>query len=60
MFWGVVRINLLQVQGGRQNAQGPILQSVMADLFPNGFIWTPLCPDLDQALREPRYRAYAI
>ena len=22
----------------------------MAELFPNGFIWTPVCPDLDQAL----------
>ena len=27
----------------------------MADLFPNGFIWTPFCPDLDQAIFEPRY-----
>ena len=29
----------------------------MADLFPNGFIWTPLCPDLDQAIGEPRYES---
>ena len=25
----------------------------MADLLRNGFIWTPFCPDLDQAIFEP-------
>ena len=27
----------------------------MADLLPDGFIWTPFCPDLDQAIFEHRY-----
>ena len=27
----------------------------MADLLPDGFIWTPFCPDLDQAIFEPMY-----
>ena len=27
----------------------------MADLFPDGFIWMPFCPDLDQAIVEFRY-----
>ena len=26
----------------------------IADVFPTGFILTPLCPDLDQAIREPK------
>ena len=26
----------------------------MADSFPNGFIWAPFCPDLDQATCQPR------
>ena len=27
----------------------------MAELLPVGFIWIPFCPDLDQAIFEPRY-----
>ena len=27
----------------------------LADLLPDGFIWTPFRPDLDQAILEPRY-----
>ena len=27
----------------------------MANLLPYGFLWTPFCPDLDQAILEPRY-----
>ena len=31
------------------------LPETMADLLPDGFIWTPFCPDLDQAIFEPMY-----
>ena len=31
------------------------LPETMADLFPDGFIWTPFCPDLDQPIFEPMY-----
>ena len=31
------------------------LPKAMADLLPYGFIWTPFCPDLHQAIFEPRY-----
>ena len=27
----------------------------MADVLPDGFTWTPFCPDLGQAILEPRY-----
>ena len=30
------------------------IQQTIADLFPDGFIWTPFSPDLDQATFEPR------
>ena len=29
------------------------LPETVADLLPDGFIWTPFCPDLDQAIFEP-------
>ena len=31
------------------------LPETIADLLPYGFIWTPFCPDLDQAIFKPRY-----
>ena len=31
------------------------LHKTMAGLLSNCFIWTPFCPDLDQASFEPRY-----
>ena len=30
------------------------IHKTIADLFPDGFIWTPFRPDLDQAIFEPR------
>ena len=30
------------------------IQKFIADFFPDGFIWTPFNPDLDQAIFEPR------
>ena len=29
------------------------LPETMADLLPDGFIWTPFCPDLNRATFEP-------
>ena len=43
--------------GGRHwtsHARSPLPKSI-AHLLPYGFIWTPFCPDLDQAIFEPRY-----
>ena len=31
------------------------LSKTVADLLPYGFIWTPFCPDIDQAIFKPKY-----
>ena len=41
------RLSHFQIQIHRPKA--------MADLLPDGFIWTPFCPDPDQAIFEPKY-----
>ena len=49
-----------QAGQGRPKAAGQFRAQVhahktMADLCPNGFIWIPFCPALDQTICEPRY-----
>ena len=38
-----------------QAGQAGQAHKTMADLFPNGFIWSLFCPDLEEAICEPRY-----
>ena len=52
---GWLHLDTLLSRSGSSHFRTQIhLPKAIADLLPDGFIWTPFCPDMDQATWNPR------